>query len=54
MAVLYEPVREKINNLGSDQVPLKPACKVTEAGWKLEISDLRRGIVLSMKRKQRR
>ena len=40
---------EKINNLGPDQVRHEPACKVTEAGWKLEISDVRRrGIVLSM------
>ena len=30
-----------------NQVQYKPACTVTEAGWKLEISDLRRrGIVL--------
>ena len=30
--VMYEPVREKTNNLGSDQVRHKPACTVTEAG----------------------
>ena len=27
-----EPVREKTNNLGSDQVRHKPGCTVTEAG----------------------
>ena len=43
-----EPVHEKTNNWGSDQVQHKPACTVTEADQKLEISDLgRRGIVLS-------
>ena len=26
----YEPVREKANNLGSDHIQHKPACKVTE------------------------
>ena len=30
--VLYEPVREKTNNLGSDQVQHKPGCTVTESG----------------------
>ena len=50
-----EPVHEKTNNLGSDQVRHKPVCTVTEAGKKLELSDLkRRRIVLSMLRKQRR
>ena len=29
---LYEPVLEKTNNLGSDQVWHKPACTVTEDG----------------------
>ena len=44
-----EPVHEKTYNLGSDQVRHKPGYTVTEAGWKLEISDLRRrGIVLSV------
>ena len=28
----YEPVREKTNNLGSDQVRHKPGCTVTEYG----------------------
>ena len=42
------------NNLGSDQVRHKPVCTVTEAGKKLELSDLKRRIVLSMLRKQRR
>ena len=31
-AYVYEPVREKINNLGSDQVRYKPGCTVTEDG----------------------
>ena len=30
--LLNEPVPEKTNNLGSDQVRHKPACTVTEAG----------------------
>ena len=35
----------------SDQVQYKPACTVTEASQRLEISDLRRrGIVLSVSR----
>ena len=29
---LFEPVHEKTNNLGSDQVRQKPACSVTEDG----------------------
>ena len=28
--VAFEPVREKTNNLGSDQVRYKPGCTVTE------------------------
>ena len=28
----FEPVHEKTNNLGSDQVRHKPGCTVTEAG----------------------
>ena len=37
---------EKTNNLGSDQIRHKPVYTVSEAGWKLEISYLRkRGIV---------
>ena len=28
----YEPMREKTNNLGSDQVRHKPGCTVTEDG----------------------
>ena len=31
-ALQYEPVREKTNNLGSDQVQHKPVCTVTEDG----------------------
>ena len=39
---------EKTNNFSYDQVRHNPGCTVTEAGWKLEILDLRRrGIVLS-------
>ena len=30
--LIYEPVREKTNNLGSYQVRHKPACTVTEDG----------------------
>ena len=46
----FEPVREKTNNLGSDQVQRNPACTVIEDGYRLEILDLEsRGIiVLSM------
>ena len=45
----YEPVHEKTNNLGSDQVRYKPGCTVTEDGMRMEISELRRrGIVLSV------
>ena len=39
----------------SDQVGHKPDCKSTEDGYRVEIWDLgSRGIVLSVKRKQRR
>ena len=42
----FEPVREKTNNLGCDQVRHKPGCTITEEVQRLEISDLRRrGIV---------
>ena len=51
----FEPEREKTNNLGYDPVRHKPGCTVTGDGKRLEILDLeRRGIVLSMWRKQRR
>ena len=44
-----EPVREITNNLGSDQVRLKPGYTVIEDGQRLEILDLEsRGIVLSV------
>ena len=47
--MLDEPVREKTNNLGSDQVRHKPGCTVTEKGYRLKIFDLEsRGIVLSV------
>ena len=50
-----EPVHEKTNNLGSDQVRHKPGCTVTEDGYRLEILDLEsRENVLSVQRKQRR
>ena len=29
--ILYEPVREKTNNMGSEKVGHKPGCTVTEA-----------------------
>ena len=46
--LIFEPVREKTNNLGFEQVRHKAGCTITEKGKKLEISDLRRrGIVLS-------
>ena len=45
----FEPVHEKTNELGSDQVQHKPGCTVTEDGKRLEILDLkRRGSVLSV------
>ena len=44
---IIEPPRGKTNNVVSEQVPHKPTCTCTEAGYKLEISDLRsRGSVL--------
>ena len=47
--ISFVPVREKTNNLGSNQGPTQTGCTVTEAGQKLEISDLEsRVIVLSM------
>ena len=39
---LNEPPRGRTNNVVSEQVRHKSGCIVTEAGWKLEISDLRR------------
>ena len=46
---LFEPVREKTNNLGSDQARYKPGCTVAEDGKRLEMLDLEsRGIVLSV------
>ena len=45
----YDPPRGKTNNVVSEQVRHKSGCTITEAGWKLEISDLkRRGSVLSV------
>ena len=38
----FEHVRDKTNNLGSNQVRHKPACTASEAGYKPEISDLRK------------
>ena len=52
--VTNEPVCEKTNNLGSDQVRHKPGCTNTEDGLRLEILDLEsREIVLTERRKQR-
>ena len=46
---IYEPVREKSNNLGSDQVRYELGCTVTGDSYRLEILDLEsRGIVLSL------
>ena len=46
--ITNEPPCGKTNNVVSEQVWHKSGCTVTEAGWKLEISDLsRRGTVLS-------
>ena len=51
----FEPRHEKTNILVSELVRHKPCCTATEDGKRLEISDLEsRGIVLAMKRKQRR
>ena len=44
-----EPVHEKTNNLGSDQVRHKPGCTITDLSYKLETLDISRGgILLSM------
>ena len=46
---MYEHVREKTKNFGSDQVQHKPACTVTENGKRLGILDLEsKGIVPSV------
>ena len=46
---VHEPRHEKTNVLVSDLVRHKPGCTATEAGKRLEISDLQsRGIILSM------
>ena len=48
-SLINEPPRGKTNNVFSEQVRHKSGCTVTEAGWKLEIPDLkRRGSVLSV------
>ena len=39
IVVSIEPVREKTNNLGSNQVPHKLGCTVIEDGYRLEILD---------------
>ena len=52
---LFEPRHEKTNNVVSKHVQHQLVCTITEDGYKLEILDLEsRGIILSMKRKQRR
>ena len=38
--LLYKPMGEKTNKVGSDQVQHKPSCTVTEDGKRLEILDL--------------
>ena len=38
----FELPRRKTNNVVSEQVRHKSGCTVTEAGWKHEISDLKR------------
>ena len=38
----FELPRGKTNNVVSEQVRHKSGCTVTEAGWKLEISDLKK------------
>ena len=49
MFLEFEPPRGKTNNVDSEQVQHKPVCTSTEAGLKLEVSDLRkRDIVLSV------
>ena len=46
---INEPEREKISNLGSDQVRHKPDCTVTEDGYRLDILDSEsRGIDLRL------
>ena len=40
---LFEPVHEKTNNLGSDQVQHKPACTVTEETQNHENLGISRG-----------
>ena len=37
----FEQPRGKTNNVVSEQVRHRSGCTVTEAGWKLEISDLK-------------
>ena len=50
-SLIFEPVREKTNNLGSDQARYKPGCTASEDGYRLEILDLEsRGIVLLVSR----
>ena len=49
----FEQPRGKTNNVVSEQVQHKPACTVTEDGYRLEILDLEsRGIVISMLQKK--
>ena len=38
--MIFEPVGEKTNNLGSHQVLYKPGCTVTEDGLRVEILDI--------------
>ena len=49
LTLTYEPLREKSNNLGFRPGLIQLACTVTDAGLKLETSELRRrGLVLSV------
>ena len=44
----FEPPHEKTNNVVFEQVSTQTGlgCTATEDSWRLEISDLRRGIIL--------
>ena len=44
----FQPSRGKTNNVVFEQVRHKPGCTATDDSQKLEILDLRRGIVLSV------
>ena len=54
MSISDEPRHEKTNNVVFEPVRHKSSCTGTEDGQKLEVSDLRRRIVLPLLGKQRR